>query len=155
MIHLLSIFLLAYHSDGVKVSQTIIESERPYQSSLSSSSLVPLFLFCGFCVSAASFLSKIYVLALRSSPFHPPPPSMLPNVLACLYPGYALLWNLKLLPTFSPTCRARSRMFHNSYGSPSNTVTMILPDGARSGSADVKKPTSNSAHSVNWAHTSG
>lgn len=32
---------------------------------------------------------------------------------------------------------------------------MILPDGARSGSADVKKPTSNSAHSVNWAHTNG
>lgn len=32
---------------------------------------------------------------------------------------------------------------------------MILPDGARSGSADVKKPTSNSAHSVNWTRTNG
>lgn len=30
---------------------------------------------------------------------------------------------------------------------------MILPDGARSGSADVKNPTSNSAHLVNRAHT--
>ena len=86
----------------------------------------------------------MYVLASLSSPFHPPPSAIFPNVRACLYPGYASAWNLKLRPTFKPTWRARSRMFHSEYGSPSKTVTTMVPVGARSGILALKKLTRSS-----------
>ena len=115
------------------------------QSQSSSSSL---FLFRDSFSRATplsrSLASSIYVLDVRSSPFQPPSPLIFPRVRACLYPGYALASNLKLLCTFKPTCLAKSRTFHNVYGSPSKIVMIIEPFEVSSGRADLKKPTRSS-----------